>query len=180
MDLITYLLSHYHASANSHDGYPLARAVFARHVPLIRLLLRYGADPGLKDGWAVTTAIGNGDGELVRMLLEREEPGREDGGGEEEEEEGGEGEMVDGKGLGKGKKRRREGGGGGGKRRKMEDRCKATKGMLETAIKEKQWRIVEYLTAKGAFLSSLPSSLSYSHTSSFAGAPPSIEALAML
>lgn len=47
------------------------------------------------------------------------------------------------------KKRRRDSGGGGGKRRRMDDRCKATKEMLETAVKAKQWGIVDYLTAKG-------------------------------
>ncbi|GAA5898239.1 hypothetical protein JCM5296_001193 [Sporobolomyces johnsonii] len=143
LPLITYLLDTYRASPNSTEGYPLARAVFARHLPLIRLLLAYGADPGLKDGWAVTTAIANGDEDLVRMLMEREV----------EREGADEGEVVVLKpkeGGGAAKKRRRESSGGGGKRRKVEDRCRPTQEMLETAVRAKQWGIVDYLTAKGA------------------------------
>ncbi|GAA5921189.1 hypothetical protein JCM3775_004132 [Rhodotorula graminis] len=159
LELITYLLDTYNASPNSHDGYPLARAVFARHLPLIRLLLQYGADPALKDGWAVTTAIANGDADLVKLLMEREV--------ERDEDDGDEGPLHEvvlerGGGRKSSKKRRRDSGGGGGKRRRvaMGDRCRATKEMLETAVKAKQWGIVDYLTAKGA--------------------PPSISVLAML
>ncbi|GAA5902777.1 hypothetical protein JCM6882_004063 [Rhodosporidiobolus microsporus] len=149
LPLITYLLEKYGASPNSSNGYPLARAVFARHVPLIRLLLKYGADPSLQDGWAVTTAIANGDSGLVKLLMEREperEEGEEGGGGG-----GGDEVVLKEEGVNGAKKRRkRRDSGGGGKRRKMEDRCKATKEMLETAVKAKQWGIVDYLTAKGA------------------------------
>ncbi|GAA5831941.1 hypothetical protein JCM11251_002759 [Rhodosporidiobolus azoricus] len=149
LPLITYLLENYGASANSHNGYPLARAVFSRHIPLIRLLLRHGADPSQQDGWAVTTAIANGDAHLVKMLMEREPEREEDA----EEAGGGRDEVVlrekEGVNGAKKRKKRRESG-GGGKRRKMEDRCKATKEMLETAVKAKQWGIVDYLTAKGA------------------------------
>ncbi|TNY23874.1 hypothetical protein DMC30DRAFT_413787 [Rhodotorula diobovata] len=153
LPLITYLLDEYRVSPNSHDGYPLARAVFARHLPLVRLLLKYGADPALKDGWAVTTAIANGDADLVKLLMEREV--------EREDEDGPLQEVVLPREGGKSsKKRRRDSGGGGGKRRRMDDRCKATKEMLETAVKAKQWGIVDYLTAKGA--------------------PPSLNVLAML
>ncbi|GAA5968504.1 hypothetical protein JCM11641_007662 [Rhodosporidiobolus odoratus] len=141
LPLITYLLERYGASPNSKEGYPLARAVFARHLPLIRLLLKHGADPSLRDGWAVTTAISNGDADLVKLLMEREP----------ERDEVAEDEAVLKKCKGTGaKKRRRDSSGGGGKRRKMEDRCKATNEMLETAVKAKQWAIVDYLTAKGA------------------------------
>ncbi|GAA5907049.1 hypothetical protein JCM8208_004499 [Rhodotorula glutinis] len=160
LELITYLLDTYHASPNSHDGYPLARAVFARHLPLIRLLLQSGANPALKDGWAVTTAIANGDADLVKLLMEREvERDDED----DSADEGPLHEVVLERGGGKAsKKRRRDSGGGGGKRRRvaMGDRCRATKEMLETAVKAKQWGIVDYLTAKGA--------------------PPSLSVLAML
>ncbi|BGP19455.1 hypothetical protein JCM10213v2_007545 [Rhodosporidiobolus nylandii] len=143
LPLITYLLEQYGASPNSKEGYPLARAVFARHLPLIRLLLKHGADPSLKDGWAVTTAIANGDADLVRLLMERE-PERDELGDEPDEAVLPEGRKKTAK------KRRRDSTGGGGKRRKMEDRCRATKEMLETAVKAKQWGIVDYLTAKGA------------------------------
>ncbi|GAA5836888.1 hypothetical protein JCM9279_007690 [Rhodotorula babjevae] len=155
LELIAYLLDTYKASPNSHDGYPLARAVFARHLPLIRLLLEYGADPALKDGWAVTTAIANGDADLVKLLMEREV--------ERDDAEGPLHEVVlEREGGQSSKKRRRDSSGGGGKRRRVAvgDRCRATKEMLETAVKAKQWGIVDYLTAKGA--------------------PPSLNVLAML
>ncbi|GAA6046653.1 hypothetical protein JCM3770_003098 [Rhodotorula araucariae] len=143
LPLITYLLDKYGATPNSHDGYPLARAVFARHLPLIRLLLHHGANPALKDGWAVTTAIANGDVDLVKLLMEREvDRGDADGPLQEVVLQPREGKSA--------KKRRRDSGGGGGKRRCMGDRCRATKEMLETAVKAKQWAIVDYLTAKGA------------------------------
>lgn len=141
--LVTYLLETYRASPNSHDGYPLARAVFARHLPLVRLLLKHGADPSLKNGWAVTNAIANGDQDLVRMLLEREVEREEAGLADDE--------VILKAKNGSAKKRRRDSTGGGGKRRRVEDRCPATKEMLETAVKAKQWAIVDYLTAKGEF-----------------------------
>lgn len=175
LPLITYLLEHYRASPNSQGGYPLARAVFARHLPLIRLLLRHGADPALKDGCAVTTAIANGDADLVKLLMEREVE-RDDAMDEPLHEV-----VLQAGGGGSGKKRRRDSGGGGGKRRKVEDRCAATKEMLETAVKAKQWAIVDYLTAKGAFLI-CPSTydepcIKRIHAS---GALPSLNVLAML
>ncbi|GAA6042499.1 hypothetical protein JCM8097_003060 [Rhodosporidiobolus ruineniae] len=147
LPLIQHLLERYSASPNSQGGYLLARAVLAKHLPLIRLLLKHGADPALGDGWAVTHAIAGGDMGLVKLLMEHE-PERD------EADEAAEGEEVvlrdKGGGNGVAKKRRRSSGGGGGKRRKVEDRCKATKEMLETAVKAKQWAIVDYLTAKGA------------------------------
>ncbi|BGO94955.1 hypothetical protein NBRC10512_008016 [Rhodotorula toruloides] len=152
LPLITHLLETYRSSPNSQDGYPLARAVLGRHLPLIRLLLRHGADPSLKGGWAVTTAIANGDQDLVRMLLEREVDREEAGIADDE--------VIFKAKNGSAKKRRRGSTGGGGKRRRVEDRCPATKEMLETAVKAKQWAIVDYLTAKGA--------------------PPSLNVLAML
>ncbi|GAA5984553.1 hypothetical protein JCM10908_003396 [Rhodotorula pacifica] len=148
LPFIAYLLDKYSASPNSHEGYPLARAVFARHLPLVRLLLSHGADPGLKDGWAVTTAISNGDHDLVKLLMER---GAERDDDDDDTEPASEDTVLVAKGSPRpAKKRRRESNGGGGKRRKMEDRCQATSIMLETAVKAKQWTIVDYLTAKGA------------------------------
>ncbi|KAF8589351.1 hypothetical protein K439DRAFT_1628786 [Ramaria rubella] len=57
---------------NSHDGYPLVRAVHARFTPLIRFLLDHGADPEKRDYMAVKVAIGKKDLELVKMLIEFE------------------------------------------------------------------------------------------------------------
>lgn len=173
LPLISYLLAEYEASPNSHDGYPLARAVFARHLPLIKLLLEYGADPGLKDGWAVTTAISNGDHDLVKMLVEREV---------ERDEPTVEADvLVPTTGSGPGKKRRRVSGGGGGKRRKIGDRCLATSVMLETAVRSKQWAIVDYLTAKGevTLVLRFPSRM-LTRPFPSAGARPSLNVLTML
>ncbi|ORY88186.1 hypothetical protein BCR35DRAFT_330062 [Leucosporidium creatinivorum] len=59
--LITYLLTTY-SSSPSLDGYPLARAVLGRHLPLIRLLLAFGADPSLgrMDQWQSCWRLGGG------------------------------------------------------------------------------------------------------------------------
>ena len=55
---------------DSHDGYPLARAVLAGAVPLVRFLLDRGASPRRKDAIAVKFAIKRRDLTLVRMLVE--------------------------------------------------------------------------------------------------------------
>ncbi|KAJ6513418.1 hypothetical protein C8R45DRAFT_1088450 [Mycena sanguinolenta] len=60
---------------NSHEGYALTRAVHAEFVPLIRLLLEHGASPAHKRGLAVLVAIRQKKLSLVRMLIERAEPG---------------------------------------------------------------------------------------------------------
>ncbi|KAF8462472.1 hypothetical protein JB92DRAFT_3089526 [Gautieria morchelliformis] len=62
--------------SNSHNGYPLVRAVFARFTLLVRFLLDHGADPRRQDCLAVRVAIVKKDLMLVRMLIEFEpEPG---------------------------------------------------------------------------------------------------------
>ncbi|GAA5899883.1 uncharacterized protein JCM6883_006022 [Sporobolomyces salmoneus] len=161
LPLIRYLLEKYKASPNSHNGYPLARAVFSGDFELIRLLLDHGADPGLKEGWAVVTAIMKGSNDkagglsMVRALIEPDYPlpvsasstpngsDHEGGGGDTQ------GNVSD-----KQKKRKRDRNGESGsspaKRARLEDRCKPTPEMLETAVKTKQWDIVDYLTKKGA------------------------------
>jgi hypothetical protein len=55
---------------DSHDGYPLARAVLAGAVPLVRFLLDHGASPRRRDAIAVRFAIKRRDLVLVRMLVE--------------------------------------------------------------------------------------------------------------
>ena len=55
---------------DSHDGYPLARAVSAGAVPLVRFLLDHGASPRRKDALAVRIAIKRRDLPLVRLLIE--------------------------------------------------------------------------------------------------------------
>ena len=57
-------------NVDSHDGYPLARAVSACAVPLVRFLLDHGASPHRKDALAVRIAIKRRDLSLVRLLVE--------------------------------------------------------------------------------------------------------------
>jgi ankyrin repeat protein len=56
--------------ADSHDGYPLAHAVSAGAVPLVRFLLDHGASPRRRDALAVRIAIKRKDLALVRLLVE--------------------------------------------------------------------------------------------------------------
>lgn len=60
-------------NVDSHGGYPLIRAVQSKHIPLVRLLLNYGADPTKREGLAIFTAIKLGDLELVRLLIDTAE-----------------------------------------------------------------------------------------------------------
>ncbi|GAA5968988.1 hypothetical protein JCM3765_002275 [Sporobolomyces pararoseus] len=158
LSLIQYLLKEYKASPNSHTGYPLARAVYSGDFELIRVLLDNGADPGLKEGWAVVTAIMKGSDDkagglaMVRALIERDYPlpiPRSDR--SEESTTGGGTFHSDGPQK---KKRKRDKTerveSSPAKRVKLEDRCKPTPEMLETAVKYKQWDITDYLTKKGA------------------------------
>ncbi|GAA6060177.1 hypothetical protein JCM10212_005178 [Sporobolomyces blumeae] len=186
--LISYLLSTYASDPNSHSGYPLTRAVFAGEYRLVDLLLEHGADPGLKQGWAVVTAIMNRDKELVRGLIERDYPiwskdeednvargprDRAGGGGATRSDASSvpSRDDVDRDESGASSPRRKrkrkpldesrddgssrhgtrgEPASNGHKRVKLEDRCKPTPEMLETAVKTKQWDLVDYLTKKGA------------------------------
>ena len=58
---------------NSHDGYALVRAVQARNIPVIRLLLTHGAKPEKRENLAVMIAIQSKELSLVKLLVEREE-----------------------------------------------------------------------------------------------------------
>lgn len=55
---------------DSHDGYPLVRAVSAGAVPLVRFLLERGASPRRRSALSVRLAIKRGDLALVRLLVE--------------------------------------------------------------------------------------------------------------
>ncbi|KZT35507.1 hypothetical protein SISSUDRAFT_1064429 [Sistotremastrum suecicum HHB10207 ss-3] len=55
---------------NSFDGYPLTRAVFANHLPLIDHLLSKGASPKAKNCFPIRVAIQKGDLALVKRLVE--------------------------------------------------------------------------------------------------------------
>lgn len=141
ISLVEHLLHHYQASPNAKKGYPLARAVYARHLDLIRLLLRYGADPSEARGWSVIAAIGNGDLEVVRLLLEGENAScleKTDSTSEEEVlniERGRKRKSLDAPRV---------------KRRRIDGECRtATREMLEVAVKGEQWEIVQYLRQRG-------------------------------
>ncbi|KAG8777802.1 hypothetical protein FRB91_006204 [Serendipita sp. 411] len=56
--------------SNSHNGYPLAKAVMARDTRLIRLLLAHKADPNRNGGISVLLAIKNRDLQLVKLIVE--------------------------------------------------------------------------------------------------------------
>ncbi|KAK4052853.1 hypothetical protein OIV83_002141 [Microbotryomycetes sp. JL201] len=141
-ELIKYLLEHYHASPNSKNGYILARAVFARHEPLVKLLLAHGADPSLKQGWAVLAAIGMGDLHLVKLLMDYDETA--DASVAVDTEELATAPSSSALPL----KRRRSSEGGKSKRRRVEPRCQATSEMLEAAVRGEHWDIVTYLEEK--------------------------------
>ena len=50
LPLLAHLLSSYNVSPNARKGYALARVVYARHLPLVRLLLAFGASPDRSEG----------------------------------------------------------------------------------------------------------------------------------
>jgi len=57
-------------NTNSHDGYPLIKAVQARDMRLINFLLSHKADPNKKDKSAVLLAIHQRNLDLVKLLVE--------------------------------------------------------------------------------------------------------------
>ncbi|WVR06560.1 hypothetical protein IAU60_003591 [Kwoniella sp. DSM 27419] len=73
--LITYLFTTYSPSANSHKGYPLFRAVLTSNYDLVTYLLSHGADPGIKDCFALDIAITKKDLRMVKLLVERDPAG---------------------------------------------------------------------------------------------------------
>lgn len=58
-------------NVDSYDGYGLTKAVHARFIPLVQLLLNHGASPQGKEGLAVKVAIRQKDLALVKLLIER-------------------------------------------------------------------------------------------------------------
>jgi hypothetical protein len=69
--LLEYLFNTYPTiSPNSHNGYPLSRAVLCQNRNVIAYLLSRGADPGLRDGLAVEIAVKMGNIKLVRLLVD--------------------------------------------------------------------------------------------------------------
>ncbi|KAH8980892.1 hypothetical protein EDB92DRAFT_1899290 [Lactarius akahatsu] len=55
---------------DSHHGFPLASAVKAGAIPLVRFLLEQGASPYSKDALAVRLAVKRHDLDLVRLLID--------------------------------------------------------------------------------------------------------------
>lgn len=113
-------------SADSHEGYPLIRAVHASHIPLVRFLLSHGANPSLKCALAVRIAIQKRDLELVKTLVERDA------------EEDSMSQII------ATQKRKTT-----AKRRRLEDRVEVTAAMLQLAVEVDARDIVEYLMDKG-------------------------------
>jgi hypothetical protein len=70
--LLIYLFDKYQPSPNSHNGYPLSRAVLAKNVEVIKYLLDKGADPGMRDGLAIEISVKLGDLGIVKMLVEHQ------------------------------------------------------------------------------------------------------------
>ncbi|WWD05325.1 hypothetical protein V865_003398 [Kwoniella europaea PYCC6329] len=70
--LIKYLFDKYHPSPNSHKGYPLFRAILTSNYELVTFLLEHGADPGIKDCFALDIAISMKDLKMVKLLVERD------------------------------------------------------------------------------------------------------------
>jgi hypothetical protein len=58
-----------HLIPNSHRGFPLASAVKAGAIPLVRFLLEHGASPHCANALAVRIAIKRRDLDLVRLLI---------------------------------------------------------------------------------------------------------------
>ncbi|WVF68848.1 hypothetical protein IAT40_003621 [Kwoniella sp. CBS 6097] len=73
--LIRYLFTSYAPSANSHKGYPLFRAILTTNYELVSYLLQYGADPGIRDCFALEIAISLKDLKMVKLLVERNPTG---------------------------------------------------------------------------------------------------------
>lgn len=59
---------------NSHDGYPLIRAVQAHSENLVQFLLLHKADPNKRDKLAILVAIGHRDLQLVKLLVTEDKP----------------------------------------------------------------------------------------------------------
>jgi hypothetical protein len=72
LPFLDYLFDNYRPCPSSHKGYPLCGSITEHpaSLPLTRYLLDKGADPSLKDGYAVLLAIDKRDLDLVRMLVE--------------------------------------------------------------------------------------------------------------
>lgn len=135
---------------NSHRGYPLARAVLARHIPLIRLLLDNGASPTEKKYMSVMLAIGRNDLLVVRMLIERGRPEEENA---EEEQEGPTERAATALGTSASKKRKSTSSTSSpirAKRQRVEDRTEVTSAMLELALRKRCDTLVRYFMDKGA------------------------------
>lgn len=149
---IMYLLTRLHASADSHKGYPLARAVLARRLDLIRLLLQYGADPSIRDNMSVMLAIGRNDLEVVKLLIEPEV---------QKLPEYGIGAIAELDGLGElspfspsginSRKRKLAAQHTSRKKQKCPDRIPVTPAMLEAAVKQNHEPLISYFMSKGEF-----------------------------
>ena len=161
IDMLRHILDDLRGDPESHKGYPLAKAVLAGDMQLIRLLLDAGAHPGTKECMSIMLAIDKKDIEIVRTLIER---GYYSG---KAWSAAGAGlhlrEAVatssDAKGKGKKRKRSRQGADTAqeeeespGKKRKLDrgpDRVAVTPAMLEAAVRKKSEPLIQYFMGKG-------------------------------
>ncbi|WWC62840.1 uncharacterized protein I303_105438 [Kwoniella dejecticola CBS 10117] len=70
--LIKYIFDTYSPSPNSHKGYPLFRAILTSNYDLVSFLLAQGADPSIRDSFALEIAISMKDLKMVKLLVERD------------------------------------------------------------------------------------------------------------
>lgn len=187
LPLLLHVLDNLRGNPDSHKGYALAKAVLSRHFELIRLLLRRGADPAVKDSMSVMLAIERNDIEIVRMLIEggayvqyanSAKTHGDLGAWDYTPGEGGE-DSESGSGTSRKKRKRQlqgqeeqnglaisisaagESGSSSspGKRRRVEDRVQVTSAMLELAVRQKCEPLIQYFMAKGKARLSLSSSI---------------------
>lgn len=146
----------YSVSPDRRGGYPLSRAVLARDLRLIRDLLDAGASPATKDALPVRVAVGTGDLDVVRMLVEPdfrspEEAPPEASASMSADYSDADRPSSDGHNLEADGRRRLVK--GAWKRRKVADRVQVSDGMLESAIKRGFFDLAAWLMTKGATLS---------------------------
>ncbi|CAD6588765.1 MAG: hypothetical protein CYPHOPRED_004516 [Cyphobasidiales sp. Tagirdzhanova-0007] len=131
---------------NSFRGYPLAKAVLARHLPLIQLLLENGADPSMKDGMSVMLAIGRNDIEVVRVLVERHPVSLI---GQPPAPASYSLDTFSRRPANSLKRQISTADPVEYKKRRLEDRIRVTPAMLELAVKQQYEPLIEYFTGKG-------------------------------
>lgn len=145
LELLLRLVLLHRASPNSLQGYPLAMAVHRMSMPIICFLLAVGADPGLKQGFALQLASKKGWLEGLRMLVERDD--KLEAQWKQQVHSLSE-TMHTIVALRMHRPRpppRKNAEPGGTKRRRIEDRLKLDTTHLQTAVRSNAWNVVAYM-----------------------------------